>query len=85
MIVYHDVNDFFYSGHVGLTCILMSELRHCGDYRGYKLGVFVLIFEALMLVFSRTHYIIDMTCGFVMGKYSLILAQQIVERAGLAK
>ena len=71
VIAYHDCNDFYYSGHVGLSTLLMCELWICGDFSGFLVSIFVLVNEWLMLTFVRTHYTIDMIDGFVCAKVLL--------------
>ena len=77
VVVYHDVNDFFYSGHVGLSYLLMRELWICGDKWGTRYGLFVLVFEWGMLTVSRAHYVIDMVCGLVSAAYILRQSERI--------
>jgi hypothetical protein len=75
VIVYHPCNDFFYSGHVGLSTLLMTELWICGDKTGFMWGFFIMINEWLMLTLVRTHYIIDMSTGLICAIYTLRLCE----------
>lgn len=77
VIAYHDCNDFFYSGHVGLTTLLMTELWICGDKRGYWVGFFIMVNEWIMLTLVRTHYVIDMVAGFLCAKYTMRLCERL--------
>jgi len=75
VIVYYSCNNFFYSWHVGLSTLLMTELWICGDKTGFKWGLFIMINEWLMLTLVRTHYIIDMSTGLICAIYTLRLCE----------
>ena len=76
-VPYHDVNDFFYSGHVG-TCLLITLEYYAGGFK--KLSLFtagVLINQWTMLYLVRTHYIIDLITGLLFAHYFFIQAEKI--------
>lgn len=42
-VPYHDVNDFFYSGHVGTCLLVVLEYRAGGFYKLSYFASFVLV------------------------------------------
>ena len=77
VVVYHDSNDFFYSGHIG-TCFLVSmEYRACGWYKMHYLTLFIMINQWFMMTSVRTHYVIDMITGLIIAHYMHILSEKI--------
>ena len=63
-IAYHDTSDFYYSGHVGSCTMFMMENYALGEKKLFYITMFILINEALFLIFTRSHYIIDLFSGF---------------------
>ena len=75
-VPYHDVNDFFYSGHVG-TCLLITLEYYSSKY--YKMALFtllILVNQWTMLSLVRTHYIIDLVTGVLFAHYFFIQAER---------
>ncbi len=68
LIVYHDISDFFYSGHVGSCVIALSEY-HAQGYRKmcFVIG-FIVWIEWTLLMLVRTHYVIDLVCGLIFAR-----------------
>ncbi|CDW87357.1 UNKNOWN [Stylonychia lemnae] len=76
-VPYHDVNDFFYSGHVGTCMLVYLEFRSAKYYNLSRLIMFILINEWLMLCFVRTHYIIDLVTGVIFAHYMFQASEKI--------
>ena len=71
-VPYHDTNDFFFSGHVGASAIWMFEY-HASGYKFMAFACFLIMWlEGFMLTVYRTHYIIDMITGFIIGHFCYI-------------
>ena len=68
-VPYHDVNDFFYSGHVGTCMLVYLEFRSAKFTKFSYFIMFIMINEWLMLCFVRTHYIIDLITGVIFAQY----------------
>eukprot|EP00347_Sterkiella_histriomuscorum_P010983 403374194 len=76
-VPYHDVNDFFYSGHVG-TCLLICLEYKAAKYHKMSLFIFfILINQWVMLCLVRTHYIIDLITGIIFAHYMYQHAEKI--------
>ena len=69
-VPYHDTNDFYYSGHIGTSTIYMIEFFA----QGYTLlgfsTIFVLVNQWILLMLLRTHYIIDLVTGLLLGHWA---------------
>ena len=68
-IPYFDTSDFYFSGHVGSSTAVMLEYYRSG-WTGMTFAIlFVMINEWIMLMFLRTHYIIDLVTGLMIAQY----------------
>jgi hypothetical protein len=76
-VPYHDVNDFFYSGHVGTCMLVYLEFRSAKYYKLSYFVMFILINEWLMLCLVRTHYIIDLITGVIVAQYVFQISEKI--------
>lgn len=76
-VPYHDVNDFFYSGHVGTCLLIVLEYRSAKFYKMSYFIVFILINQWCMLFLVRTHYIIDLITGAIMAHFMFMQAERI--------
>jgi len=77
-VPYHDLNDFFFSGHVGTCMLITLEYR---AQRWYKLSYFtsfILINQWIMLTLVRTHYCIDLFAGIIIAHYCFLGAEKVV-------
>lgn len=64
-IAYHDTSDFYFSGHVGSCTMFLLENYALGEKNLFYITLFILINEGVFLIFTRSHYIIDLISGFV--------------------
>jgi len=76
-VPYHDSNDFFYSGHVGTCFILVLETRAKRWYRFSYMCFFIMCNQWIMMMLIRTHYVIDMVTGMIVGHYFHMLAERM--------
>ena len=60
-VPYHDISDFYFSGHVGVLFLYTFEYYSVGYKTMSYLTVFIAFLEGLMLVITRAHFIIDFT------------------------
>ena len=76
-IPYHEMNDFFWSGHVG-TCILymMEYFCHGETFMGH-FALFVMVNEWIPMTLTKCHYIIDLYTGLLIGHWAYINAEWI--------
>ena len=42
-VPYHDVNDFFYSGHIGTCFLIVLEYRACKWFKMSYFTIFIMI------------------------------------------
>jgi hypothetical protein len=83
-VPYFDVNDFFFSGHLGMNDSFLYEfLCASRNYPGSwfpALAVSFIVFvftKTFMMVVFRTHYLIDLLAGFCIGLPILHLAEKL--------
>jgi hypothetical protein len=68
-VPYLKTNDFFYSGHVGLPTLAILEFSKQGKPIFVVFAIFSLIYVVSVMIFTRTHYVIDILCGIMMAHY----------------
>mmetsp|Transcript_1077 Transcript_1077/g.718 ORF Transcript_1077/g.718 Transcript_1077/m.718 type:complete len:157 (+) Transcript_1077:594-1064(+) len=69
VVPYFDTNDFYFSGHVATSSLLMFEYYASGYKKLFLITFCVMVFEWIMLMFLRTHYFIDLITGLIVAKY----------------
>ena len=76
-VPYTDINDFWFSGHIG-TCLMMAlEFRAMRWYKASYMCIFVLVNQWIMMTLTRAHYIIDLITGLIFGHYFFMLAEWV--------
>jgi len=68
-VPYFDTNDFYFSGHIGSTFLLVLEYRALGWKWMMAFGLFVMASEWVLLMVVRCHYIIDFVSGMVVAQF----------------
>jgi hypothetical protein len=68
-VPYPDIDDFFFSGHVGTCMLLVLEYRAMGWTKWSNICLFVMLNQWVLMTFVRTHYIIDMIAGLFFAHY----------------
>jgi hypothetical protein len=58
-VAYHDIADFYFSGHIGVCSSFALEYYSVGYKKMSYLTMIIAVIEAAMLVTTRTHFIID--------------------------
>lgn len=66
-IGYFDLNDFYFSGHIGSSTFFTMELFALGHKKMSLLGLFIIVHEWIFMIFSRQHYIIDLFSGVIIS------------------
>jgi hypothetical protein len=64
-IGYFDLNDFYYSGHIGSSTFFTMELFALGHKKCALVGLCIVVHEWIFMAFSRQHYIIDLFSGLM--------------------
>ena len=77
VVVYHDSNDFFYSGHIGTCFIVSMEYRACKWYKMHYFTLFIMMNQWFMMTCVRTHYIIDMVTSVIVAHYFHMMCEKI--------
>lgn len=75
VVVYHDISDFYYSGHIGSTVIIFHESYAQGWKKGFYVTVFVCCFEWVFLTIIRGHYVIDLVMGCIFARIMHMLSE----------
>jgi hypothetical protein len=68
-VCYLKTNDFFFSGHVGLPTLAALYFFKEGKMLFVGFSVFTMLFEVMVMVFTRGHFIIDLICGSLIAHY----------------
>ena len=76
-VPYFDTNDFYYSGHIGATFIVVLEYWRLGWPWMARWGLFVMVNEWFLLMIVRSHYIIDFISGIIVAHYLHRYAEKI--------
>ena len=70
--VYHDINDFYYSGHLG-TITLMGMEYYCQGHKCMTIFcLFLAVYSWMFMLITRTHYIIDLIAGVLIGHWAFM-------------
>lgn len=77
VVPYHDSNDFFYSGHIGICFVFALEARAQGWTRYQFMCLFIMCNEWALMMFVRTHYVIDMVTGVIMAHYLHMVSEKL--------
>jgi hypothetical protein len=77
VVVYHDSNDFYYSGHIGTCFIITMEYRACGWFKMHYLTFFIMLNQWFMMTCVRTHYVIDMITGLIIAHYMHMVSEKL--------
>lgn len=69
-VSYYKTNDFFYSGHVGIACIIFLEFKRQGINFFYGFCIlFIGFLEGYSMIALRGHYFIDILYGVITAFY----------------
>lgn len=76
-VPYHDTNDFYYSGHIGTATLYMHEffVHECHIMGGIALINYINCW--FLMIFLRTHYVIDLITGFIIALWCLNVGEMI--------
>ena len=61
---YHDVNDYYYSGHMCWALIGLNEFRIGNDKAGVYLMIFQTFYTFYLMLVTHSHYFIDFPTSF---------------------
>lgn len=75
-IPYHDMNDFYYSGHVGSSFMYLWEFYQNGFTRMGHIGLFINLNMWVLLIAVRTHYWIDLVSGLMIAHFAIIMGER---------
>ena len=83
-VPYFDVNDFYYSGHLGMNDSFLYEFicasrNHPNSWHPFLAACFIVFIfsKSLMMVVLRTHYFIDLIAGLYIGLPILHLSEKL--------
>ena len=76
-VPYHDIYDFYFSGHVAAIIIYFLTFRAEKMKSMWMFSIFVLFLQSFMLVVLRTHYIIDLITGAIFAHWCFIVGEKI--------
>jgi hypothetical protein len=83
VVVYHDSNDFYYSGHIGTCFIITMEYRACGWRKMHYFTFFIMLNQWFMMTCVRTHYFIDMVSGMIFAHYIHMISEKLAYYADI--
>lgn len=67
-VPYWKTNDFFFSGHVGISTLFFLEYKKDGSWLKY-FGFFAVIYNTFALLVTEGHYSIDLAVGIMTAHY----------------
>ena len=73
-------SDFFYSGHTGCAFIIALFLYEYGHYSLFKLGIIVTLLQAIVMMLTRVHFLIDIIFGFCFAHYFKMISHSFAKR-----
>ena len=76
-IPYHDMLDFYYSGHIGSTFMYACELYQNDEMKLFYVAIAIHLSMWPLLVFVRTHYWIDMITAYIVAHWCIMMSEQI--------
>jgi|Transcript_21313 hypothetical protein len=77
MVYYGESSDFFYSGHVGVTLFLSMENFHNNNLITGVFSFVLMMFNAFLMIITRSHYTIDIIAGIIFAHYFWIMSERI--------
>ena len=86
MVPYHDICDFWYSGHISTALILIYGLRLLVQlypdrplFRNiHNIWLYIrIVYIYVQMTFLRTHFVIDMSGGVVMAGIAVLVAEKL--------
>lgn len=72
VVPYAPANDFFFSGHLGISTICFLEFRKDQSKFLKIIGLITIPVEFFMLLVTRKHHFIDMAVGLIVAHYVFI-------------
>lgn len=67
-VTYFDISDFYWSGHVGMCFLVISEWQALGWKKMVWLSSFIALNEATLMTLTRGHYAIDIIMGILIAR-----------------
>lgn len=74
---YHDVLDFFYSGHIGNTFMHSFELYQQGETTFFYIAFAIHLSIWPLLIITRTHYWIDIITAYIVAHWCLMMSEPL--------
>jgi len=68
VVPYHDIHDFYYSGHIGSMIIVIHEYWAQRNKKMTYVIFFAMSFEWVFLTIIRGHYVIDLVMGVIFAR-----------------
>lgn len=72
-VSYLKTNDFFFSGHVGVSAICAFEFKAINFRNLFYVSLLCSLFQAITMIVTRGHYSIDIIFGFIIAHYVFIM------------
>lgn len=77
LVTYDVANDFFFSGHTGISVVGAVELARAGGKPAKLLGLAIAAFEIATVIVLRAHYTMDVYAGIVTGLLAVAAADRL--------
>jgi len=65
LVTYSVANDFFFSGHTGITVFGAIEIGRLKGRNGVRWGIAIAVFEVTSVLLLRAHYTMDVLTGIL--------------------
>ena len=79
LITYGVANDFFFSGHTGITVLGALEFARRYGRIGIIAGIFLGIFEVVTVLVLRAHYTMDVIAGAAIAILAALAASRLAD------
>lgn len=77
VVPYGRTSDFFYSGHAGISLLILVYMKDFKLMIMHYLAYFILVIESFLMIVSHSHYTIDIVFGIMTAHYFYIMAPGI--------
>ncbi len=84
-VPYSRMNDFFFSGHIGLPILCGRELKNHGYYLMFYITIFSSCFEAFTMLALSGHYTVDLIMGGVIALSLTMVVSEFVDTVSWLK
>lgn len=76
-IPYHNTNDFYFSGHLGINSMWLVEYYTDGYWCMFYYCCTLMLYNYSFMTSVRIHYVVDFIAGIIVGHWCVMQAEPI--------